>query len=59
MGDLGADRVVPLRLGGRHTSFAAIAKPIVYLDLPDMHLKNILLIGTTARDEPVLPNLIR
>ena len=45
--------------GGRFTSSGAIAGPIVDLDMRDMYLKDISLIGTTAWDEPVFPNLIR
>ena len=40
-------------------SAGAIAGPIVDLDMRDMYLKDISLIGTTAWDEPVFPNLIR
>ena len=47
-----------LRRGGRYTSSGAIAGPIVDLDMRDMYLKDISLIGTTAWDEPVFPNLI-
>ena len=47
-----------LRRGGRYTSSGAIAGPIVALDMRDMYLKDISLIGTTAWDEPVFPNLI-
>ena len=48
-----------LRRGGRYTSSGAIAGPIVDLDMRDVYLKDISLIGTTAWDEPVFPNLIR
>lgn len=47
-----------LRRGGRFTSSGAIAGPIVGLDMRDMYLKDISLIGTTAWDEPVFPDLI-
>ncbi|MGC6454344.1 MAG: alcohol dehydrogenase family protein [Candidatus Puniceispirillaceae bacterium] len=47
-----------LRRGGRYTSSGAIAGPIVDLDMRDMYLKDISLIGTTAWDEPVFPDLI-
>ena len=46
-----------LRRGGRFTSSGAIAGPIVDLDMRDMYLKDISLIGTTAWDEPVFPIL--
>ncbi len=47
-----------LRRGGRYVSSGAIAGPIVSLDLRDMYLKDITLIGCTAWDEPVFPNLV-
>ncbi|MEM6307775.1 MAG: alcohol dehydrogenase family protein [Pseudomonadota bacterium] len=48
-----------LKRGGRYASSGAIAGPIVDLDMRDMYLKDITLIGCTAWDEPVFPNLIR
>ena len=47
-----------LKRGGRFVSSGAIAGPIVSLDMRDMYLKDITLIGCTAWDEPVFPNLI-
>lgn len=47
-----------LKRGGRYVSSGAIAGPIVELDMRDMYLKDITLIGSTAWDEPVFPNLI-
>ena len=47
-----------LKRGGRYTSSGAIAGPLVNLDMRDMYLKDISLIGCTAWDEPVFPNLI-
>ena len=47
-----------LKRGGRYVSSGAIAGPIVSLDLRDMYLKDITLIGCTAWDEPVFPNLV-
>ncbi|MEM7271248.1 MAG: alcohol dehydrogenase family protein [Pseudomonadota bacterium] len=47
-----------LKRGGRLVSSGAIAGPIVTLDMRDMYLKDIRLIGSTAWDEPVFPNLI-
>ncbi|MDP3958927.1 MAG: alcohol dehydrogenase family protein [Pseudorhodobacter sp.] len=47
-----------LRRGGRYVTSGAIAGPVVSLDLRDMYLKDIMLIGCTAWDEPVFPNLI-
>ncbi len=48
-----------LKRGGRLVSSGAIAGPIVDLDMRDMYLKDITLIGTTAWDEVVFPNLIQ
>ena len=48
-----------LKRGGRYVSSGAIAGPIVKMDLRDMYLKDIRLIGCTAWDEPVFANLIR
>ncbi|MEM7318156.1 MAG: alcohol dehydrogenase family protein [Pseudomonadota bacterium] len=47
-----------LRRGGRYATSGAIAGPVVSLDMRDMYLNDILLIGCTAWDEPVFPNLI-
>ncbi len=47
-----------LKRGGRLVSSGAIAGPVVDLDMRDMYLKDVRLIGTTAWDEPVFPNLI-
>lgn len=47
-----------LMRGGRYVSSGAIAGPMVSLDMRDMYLKDITLIGSTAWDEPVFPNLI-
>ena len=47
-----------LKPGGRFVSSGAIAGPIVELDMRDMYLKDITLIGCTGWDEPVFPNLI-
>jgi NADPH:quinone reductase-like Zn-dependent oxidoreductase len=44
--------------GGRYVSSGAIAGPVVELDMRDMYLKDITLIGCTAWDAPVFPNLI-
>lgn len=48
-----------LKRGGRLISSGAIAGPIVDLDMRDMYLKDITLIGTTAWDEAVFPNIVR
>lgn len=47
-----------IKRGGRYTSSGAIAGPLVSLDMRDMYLKDITLIGTTAWDEAVFPDLI-
>ena len=44
--------------GGRYASSGAIAGPMVNLDMRDFYLKDIRMIGCTAWDEPVFPNLI-
>ncbi|MEM7538571.1 MAG: alcohol dehydrogenase family protein [Chloroflexota bacterium] len=44
--------------GGRYASSGAIAGPMVTLDMRDFYLKDLSLIGCTAWDEPVFPNLI-
>ena len=47
-----------LKRGGRYTSSDAIAEPMVTLDMRDIYLKDTTLIGCTAWDEPVFPNLV-
>ena len=47
-----------LRPGGRYVSSGAIAGPLVTLDMRELYLKDLRLIGCTAWDEPVFPNLI-
>ena len=48
-----------LKAGGRYASSGAIAGPIVQLDMRDLYLKDITMLGSTAWDEAVFPNLIR
>ena len=48
-----------LKAGGKYASSGAIAGPIVSLDMRDLYLKDVTLIGSTAWDEAVFPNLIR
>lgn len=48
-----------LKRGGRFASSGAIAGPLVELDMRDFYLKDLTLIGCTAWDRPVFPNLIR
>ena len=47
-----------LKRGGRYASSGAIGGPLVNLDLRTMYLKDLTLIGCTAWDEPVFPQLI-
>ena len=47
-----------LKRGGKFVSSGAIAGPLVNLDMRDFYLKDLTLIGCTAWDEPVFPNLI-
>jgi NADPH:quinone reductase-like Zn-dependent oxidoreductase len=47
-----------LKRGGRYASSGAIAGPLVTLDMRTLYLKDLTLIGCTAWDEPVFPNLI-
>jgi NADPH:quinone reductase-like Zn-dependent oxidoreductase len=47
-----------LRRGGRYVSSGAIAGADVALDMRDFYLNDLTLIGCTAWDEPVFPNLI-
>ncbi|MDP6165254.1 MAG: zinc-binding dehydrogenase [Gammaproteobacteria bacterium] len=51
-------RVKLLKVGGRLATSGAIAGPIVNVDLRDLYLKDIRLLGSTAWDEPVFPNLV-
>lgn len=47
-----------LKRGGRYVSSGAIGGPVVQLDLRTWYLKDIRMIGCTAWDEPVFPDLI-
>lgn len=47
-----------LKRGGRFVSSGAIAGPLVELDMRELYLKDLMLIGCTAWDEPVFPNLV-
>jgi NADPH:quinone reductase-like Zn-dependent oxidoreductase len=47
-----------LKTGGRYVSSGAIGGPLVTLDMRDFYLKDLTMIGCTAWDEPVFPNLI-
>ena len=52
------DVLAGLRRGGRYVSSGAIGGPIVELDMRTVYLRDLRIIGCTAWDEPVLPNLI-
>ncbi|MEX5299529.1 zinc-binding dehydrogenase [Kocuria sp. CPCC 205292] len=45
--------------GGRYVSSGAIGGPLVELDMRTLYLKDLTLIGCTAWDEQVFPDLIR
>ena len=47
-----------LRRGGNYVSSGAIGGPLVQLDMRTFYLKDLNLIGCTAWDEPVFPNLV-
>lgn len=47
-----------LKRGGVYVSSGALGGPVVSLDLRTWYLKDIRMIGCTAWDEPVFPNLI-
>jgi len=47
-----------LKRGGKFVSSGAIGGPLVSFDMRDFYLKDLTLIGCTAWDEPVFPNLI-
>lgn len=52
------DMIKLLKAGGRILSSGAIAGPLVSFDMRDMYLKDISILGTTAWDEPVFPNIV-
>lgn len=47
-----------LKRGGRYASSGAIGGPMVTLDMRTFYLKDLTLIGCTAWDAPVFPNLV-
>lgn len=47
-----------LRRGGCYVSSGAIAGPLVTLDMRDFYLRDLTMLGSTAWDEPVFPNLV-
>lgn len=52
------DLLKVLKRGGRYASSGAIGGPLVTLDMRTFYLKDLTLVGCTAWDEPVFPNLI-
>ena len=52
------DALEAIRRGGRYVSSGAIAGPVVELDMRPLYLRDLTMIGCTAWDEPVFPNLI-
>ena len=57
-GDSFKDNLSILSRGGRYVTSGAIAGPIVELDLRELYLNDITLIGTTGWEEEVFPNLV-
>ena len=57
-GPLFAEELNTLKRGGRYASSGAIGGPLVNLDLRTMYLKDLTLIGCTAWDEPVFPQIV-
>lgn len=47
-----------LKRGGRYVTSGAIAGPIVTLDMRTFYLKDLMMIGCTAWDEPVFTDLV-
>lgn len=47
-----------LKRGGRYVSSGAIGGPLVTLDMRRFYLKDLTLVGCTAWDAPVFPNLV-
>lgn len=47
-----------LRRGGRYVCSGAVAGPVVALDLRDLYLRDLALVGCTAWDEAVFPDLV-
>jgi len=57
-GDAFGQMLKVMKRGGRYASSGAIGGPLVTFDMRDFYLKDLTLIGCTAWDEPVFPNLI-
>ena len=58
VGDAFATLLKVLKRGGRYVSAGAIGGPVVAFDVRVLYLKDLQLIGCTAWDESVFPNLI-
>lgn len=48
-----------LKVGGKYVTSGAIGGPFVQLDMRDLYLKDIQMIGCTLWDERVMPNLVK
>lgn len=57
-GSVFPDTLKALKRGGRYVSSGAIGGPLVTLDMRTFYLKDLMLTGCTAWDEPVFPNLV-
>ncbi|MHC4221868.1 MAG: alcohol dehydrogenase family protein [Planctomycetota bacterium] len=57
-GDAFGQLIEVLKRGGRYISSGAIGGPLVTFDMRSFYLKDLNLIGCTAWDEPVFPNVI-
>lgn len=58
MGDGLADRIKLLHRGGRLVTSGAIAGPMVSVDIRDVYLNDLRIIGCTGWCEPTFPNLV-
>ncbi|WP_339645862.1 zinc-binding dehydrogenase [Jannaschia helgolandensis] len=52
------DMLAALRRGGRYVTSGAIAGPIVELDIRDLYLRDLTLMGSTAQPDHIIPTLI-
>lgn len=52
------DLLATLRPGGRYVASGAIAGPIVELDLRDLYLKDLTLLGSTSQPDEIMPRLV-
>jgi NADPH:quinone reductase-like Zn-dependent oxidoreductase len=59
VGGAGFPRMLELlKRGGRYVSSGAIGGPLVDMDMRTVYLKDLTIMGTTAWDEAVFPNLV-